>query len=193
MKRLAELPLSHVIGSTMSRPSQTDDASAAQQDQPSSQSCGRSWVRDNLGLLICACGFAAGCVFWHYVGFWAVVHALVHSGGDAERAAAPHPQTTNRAVAANSTVGPATVGLLIVKLNPETCTSLILDRASGAMTHEPCAEEAMPLKSLRAARKDDRRIPMAEAKATARAGTTPIASAPAVASWSATVVTSPPR
>ena len=172
----------------MPLPSQTDDVSATEAGQPSS----RSWVRDNIGLLIGACGFAAGCVVWHYVGFWAVVHALVHSGGDAERAAAPHPQTTNRAVAA-SAIGHTTVGLLIVKLHPETCTSLILDRASGAMTHEPCAEEAMPLKSLRAARKDDRRIPMAEAKATARAGTTPIASAPAVASWSATVVTSPPR
>jgi hypothetical protein len=151
----------------------------------------RSFVRENLGLLFCACGFAAGCVFWHYVGFWAVLQAVFYSTGKADRVAEiqAHTQAQVIASATSAPAGvPANVGLLTMKLTADSCTSLMLDRAEGAMTKQPCATEVMLLNSLRELRKQDRRISVAEAKAAAR----PKAVAPAVASWSSTTVATTP-
>ena len=152
----------------------------------------RSFGRENLGLLFCAFGFAAGCVFWHYVGFWAVIQSVVYSTGKADRVAQIQAQTQSRSLAPSAPSAPAgappNVGLLTVKLTANNCTSLILDRAEGAMAMAPCAPQAMPLNSLREARKQDRRISIDEAKAAAKPK-----AAPAVASWSSSVVTSPSR
>jgi hypothetical protein len=166
----------------------------------------RSFMRENLGLLICAVGFAAGCVFWHYVGFWTVVQHVFYSGGSAERSvqSQSHPQSQTVPAVAQASA-PANIGLLSVTLSADTCASLIMDRSNGSMSIQPCVTEVMPLNSLRAARKDDRRVTVAEAKAAAIAAAVvvtspPVApktraqpSAPAVASWSSTIVTSPAR
>jgi hypothetical protein len=168
----------------------------------------KSFVRDNLGLMICAFGFAAGCVFWHYVGFWAVVQYVFYPGGSVDRSAQIQSPSQVQAPAtpvSAQSAGSANVGLLSVKLSADSCSSLIMDRSNGSMSIQACAPEVMPLNSLRAARKDDRRATVAEAKAAASASAAmfavpPVASkpktaptAPAVASWSATIVTSPAR
>jgi hypothetical protein len=158
--------------------------------EPAGRSLVWLFVRENLGLIFCACGFAAGCVFWHYIGFWALVHAVFYNGnGGAERAVQNQTQVSSQATpGATAAAGPTTVGLLNVKLAADGCTSLTLDRASGTLTKTPCTDDVMPLKSLRAARKEDRRIPVDEVKAAAKPAIVS-ATAPAVASWSATVVT----
>jgi hypothetical protein len=180
----------------MSVQSHANDELSSSTD-PAGRSLVWSFVRENFGLIFCACGFAAGCVFWHYVGFWAVVHAVFYnsngSGSSAERPAQSQIQVSALATpGATSATGPTAVGLLNVRLAADACTSLTLDRTSGTLTKTPCADEVMPLKSLRAARKEDRRIPVDEVKAAAKPATVS-ATAPAVASWSTTVVTSPAR
>jgi hypothetical protein len=155
-------------------------------------------------------GFAAGFVLWQYVGFWGLIQSVFYPGtadrpGHQREARATEPQS---AAVAQSNGAPQSIGLLSVKLSPANCTSLILDRTQGEMVAAPCGSELMPLNSLRVARKEDRRISVTEAKAAAGAAATApiavtsvarpksapvVASAPAVASWSAAIVSGPGR
>ena len=157
-----------------------------------------SFVQQNLGLMIGAFGFAAGCVFWHYVGFWALINAMFYSGSSVDRVAdlqiQPQPQSKPDVAKASAQANlRTTVGLLNVTLTAQNCTSLMLDRTTAVMLSEPCTPEVMQLNSLRAARKEDRRLSIDEAKAaTVRAKfTTAPTAAPAVASWSSKVVATP--
>jgi hypothetical protein len=84
---------------------------------------------------------------------------------------------------APGTMQSSSVGLLSVTMTADNCTAFVLDRNSGQVARDVCPAAVMPLRSLRAARKEDRRMPLAEAKA----GSLVPAHAPAVASWSATV------
>jgi hypothetical protein len=153
-----------------------------------------SFVRDNLGLIIGAFGFAAGCVFWHYVGFWALIHAVFYTENAGDRAAdlqipsqsQPKSGTTPMSGRAKARTD---ASLMNVSLTAENCTSLIFDRTNGVMLAAPCAIETMQLKSLRVGRKEDRRMSVDEAKSAA-ARVKP-AAAPAVASWSSKVMTAP--
>jgi hypothetical protein len=171
----------------------------------------RSRAHLHLGLTLWVIGFAVGYVFWQYVGFWGVIQSVFYPGSadrsGQERVAHVSSEVSIAPVAQGSGA-PQGVGLLSVRLTTDNCTSLVLDRAERAMVAAPCGHEVMPMNSLVAARKQDRRISVAEAKAAAAASaaTPPVAqpsaptakaktvpTAPAVASWSATVLTSPTR
>lgn len=154
----------------------------------------RSFVRENLGLIIGAFGFAAGCVFWHYVGFWALIHAIFYSGKAGDRAAElPISSQSQPKTGTNTMSGRAKVrtdaSLMNVTLSAENCTSLMLDRTNFVMLAAPCTAEVMQLKSLRLGRKEDRRLSVEEAKAATARTKTP--NVPAVASWSSKVVAVP--
>jgi hypothetical protein len=173
----------------------------------------RSRAHLHLGLSLWIIGFAAGFVFWQYVGFWGLIQSVFYPGSadrsGPERGVRASSEPSVMSPVAQSSGAPQSIGLLSVKLSAESCTSLLLNRAERAMVTAPCDSEVMPLNSLIAARKQDRRISVAEAKAataasaavppvaqpavppTAKAKTAPVA--PAVASWSATVLTNPAR
>lgn len=186
---------------------------AADVPQQTGSSGKRSRARLHVGLTLWVIGFAAGFAFWQYVGFWGVIQSVFYPGS-AERSgqvriASVPPEPSAAAPVAQSSGAPQSVGLLSVRLTADSCTSLVLDRAGRVMISTPCSSEVMPLNSLVAARRQDRRISVAEAKAATVAATAvpPVAqppvtstakakaapTAPAVASWSATVFTSPSR
>jgi hypothetical protein len=171
----------------------------------------RSRTHLHLGLTLWVIGFVAGFVFWQYVGFWGVIQSVFYPGADRseqERGTRTASEQSAVAPVAQSSGAPQSVGLLSVRLAADSCTSLVLDRAERTMVTAPCNNEVMPLNSLVAARKQDRRISVAEAKAAAASAAAPpvvqptapatvkakpVLGAPAVASWSATVLTSPAR
>jgi hypothetical protein len=172
------------------------------QPQQAVSSGARSLKRLHLGLALWVMGFVAGFVFWKYVGFWGLIQSVFYPNSSSDRAGserivqAPSDPATGPQIKG----GLPSVGLLSVKLSADNCTSLVLDRDERTMVQAPCSAEVLPLNSLRAARKEDRRNSVAEAKAAAVAATAtppvrakPTASAPAVASWSSTIVTSPAR
>jgi hypothetical protein len=94
-------------------------------------------------------GFVAGAMFWHLVGFWDVVgKALFNTKqGDASITQAARPIKLKERV---SGISP-----LAVVLEPEACTSLQLDRATGVTTAAACEVEALPLRSLKTAKRED--------------------------------------
>jgi hypothetical protein len=143
----------------------------------------RSLIRRHPALMLALSGFAVGCGFWYAVGALDLVMPLFQPKSKSERIAAAQSQS-----ASQYDSKPTNVGLLTVKITSERCTTLELDRSTGKSTVMPCLAQSMPLKSLVAARKGDRRIPMADAKAAAT-----VASTPAVAGWSATVKTATSR
>jgi hypothetical protein len=176
--------------------------------QRSGRSNTRSLTRLHVGLSLWVIGFAAGFVFWQYVGFWGVIQSLFYPGSPDRSDLARSPSEPSPVIVVQSSGTPQSVGLLSVRLSADNCSSLVLGRGDGRIVNAPCDNEVMPLNSLIAARKQDRRISVAEAKAaTASATAVPVApphgtpgakpksapAAPAVASWSATVLTSPPR
>jgi hypothetical protein len=155
----------------------------APSDAPERQ---RGIFRRHPALVLCLSGFAIGCGFWYSMGALDLVAHLFQSKSKSERIA-----STQSSSATAYESRPTNVGLLTVKLSAEHCTTLELDRTTGKSTIAPCPTEVMPLKSLVASRKGDRRIPVAEAKAAATSAAS--VSAPAVASWSATVRTATSR
>jgi hypothetical protein len=95
-------------------------------------------------------GFVLGALFWHFVGFWDFVGQIMFKGSQqSAEIAAPPPaiKLKDRVTAAAP---------LAVTLEPETCTTLALDRDNGTTTLAACDVQTLPLRSLKAARKEDR-------------------------------------
>jgi hypothetical protein len=82
-------------------------------------------------------GFAAGIVFWHGVGFWALVSTAVLSGGDEQkRATNPLPRSvtsSRKPVETASVARPAQSG----------CIALTFNRSRGETIALPCAGAAL--------------------------------------------------
>jgi hypothetical protein len=91
-----------------------------------------------------------GCLAWYVVGLWSLVGGIMSApaAGDAPRAAAS--------------------SLLTITLTPDACASLVLDRATGATSQAACTEQVMALGGRKAARKQNRLLPVEEAKAMAQ-------------------------
>jgi len=94
-------------------------------------------------------GFVLGAIFWHFVGFWDFVGQVMFKGRPSETqiSQAPPPVKLKERV---SGVSP-----LAVVIEPGACTTLELDRSSGATRAVACEIEALPLRSLKAARRED--------------------------------------
>jgi hypothetical protein len=180
-------------------------ANQANQATKTNKASKRSMTTLHVGAAFWAVGFVVGFVVWQYVGLWGVIQSVFYPGtGGPERAGLERAGRVESAAVVSGTTqssgAPLAVGLLSVKLSVDSCTSLILDRTERAIVTAPCGDEMMPLNSLKAARKEDRRISVAEAKAAAATAATPPAppvaapvrakpapAAPAVASWSTTI------
>jgi hypothetical protein len=137
----------------------------------------RSFTRRRLTLIFGVCGFAVGCVFWQIFGISNV------AGPMAAGSKVIADRVSSMPARAPDTMQSSSAGLLSVTMTAGNCTAFVLDRDSGQAVRDVCPASILPLRSLRAARKEDRRMPLAEAKA----GPPVPAHVPAVASWSATV------
>jgi hypothetical protein len=179
----AGVPSVAAISPSTTSPSTISPSTLSPSDAPMRK---RSVFWRHPALVLCLSGFAIGCGFWYAMGALDLVAHLFQSKSKSERIASAQSLS-----ATSYESRPTNVGLLTVKLSAERCTTLELDRTTGKSTIAPCPTEVMPLKSLVASRKGDRRIPLAEAKAAATSAA-PVA-APAVASWSATVKTATSR
>jgi hypothetical protein len=95
-------------------------------------------------------GFVLGALFWHFVGFWDFVGQVMFKGKStgSEITQAPPPIKLKERV---SGVSP-----LAITLEPERCVTLELDRTTGLTSSAPCDVQALPLRSLRTARREDR-------------------------------------
>jgi len=93
-------------------------------------------------------GFVLGAIFWHFVGFWDFVGQVMFKGRPSESqiSQAPPVKLKERV----SGVSP-----LAVVIEPAACTTLELDRSSGVTRAVACEVEALPLRSLKAARRED--------------------------------------
>lgn len=97
-----------------------------------------------------AAGFVLGAVFWHFVGFWDFVgHIMFKGTAEGQQEAAgrlPAIKLRERVSGVNS---------MAITLSAETCTDLHLDRATGQTRAEPCSPQALSIRSLRPARRED--------------------------------------
>jgi hypothetical protein len=82
-----------------------------------------------------ALGFVAGAIFWHAAG----LSGFATNG--------PLDRTANQAQSGNSEVGLVTGSLpTIYRVDPASCTSLELDRASNRTIMRPCPREGIALR-----------------------------------------------
>ena len=94
-------------------------------------------------------GFILGAVFWHFVGFWDFVGQLMFRGGT-EIVQGPPPIKLKDRVSG--------VSAIAVVATAEACTTLQLDRTTGETAAVPCEGEPLPLRSIKAARREDLRV-----------------------------------
>src|SRR5262245_1448017 len=103
----------------------------------------------------CTAGFLAGAAFWHFVGFWSFISAVVLGGPDPERelfTARPLPVVSthvgpNGIASAPPVTGKARTG--------SACIALALDRASGETRRVPCETAAPALPHVPTAGRED--------------------------------------
>ena len=97
-------------------------------------------------------GFVLGAVFWHFVGFWDFVGQLMFKGGTSgsEIVQGPPPIKLRERVSG--------VSAIAVVASAEACTMLKLDRTTGETAAMPCEGEPLPLRSIKAARREDLRV-----------------------------------
>ncbi len=134
-----------------------------------------------------ALGFALGVVFWHFVGFWSFVGAVVFKpeAGTSTYAARPSGAGDDTVVRIGGK--PATTlhgGLPSGSLPSQSvkCATLRRDRATGHTTFEPCPQATPGTEIAREAKVGSVQPVARRSDLDAGAGGT----APAVAGWSAT-------
>ena len=95
-------------------------------------------------------GFVLGAIFWHFVGFWDFVGQVMFKSrtGDTEIAQASAPPKLKDRV--------SDVTALAVMPEPHSCSTLQLDRDTGITSMAPCEATPLPLRSVSAAKRDDR-------------------------------------
>lgn len=95
-------------------------------------------------------GFVLGAIFWHFVGFWDFVGQVMFKSrtGDTEIAQASAPPKLKDRVSG--------VTALAVMPEPHSCSTLQLDRDTGITSMAPCEATPLPLRSVSAAKRDDR-------------------------------------
>lgn len=82
-------------------------------------------------------GFVFGAVFWHAVGFWTFMSQMMFDGSEAVAA-----QSRSAAGEQIETGSLPT----IVRIDPASCTSLELDRASNRTAVRPCPRDGIALR-----------------------------------------------
>ena len=94
-------------------------------------------------------GFILGAIFWHFVGFWDFVGQIMFRGrpSDTQISQAPPPVKLRERVSGAMP--------LAVVIEPAACTTLLLDRETGITQATACEVEALPLRSLKTARRED--------------------------------------
>jgi hypothetical protein len=99
-------------------------------------------------------GFILGAVFWHFVGFWDFLGQLLFKGGSTtvEFAQAPPAIKLKDRVALTATAP------FVLAASAEACTNLRLDRTTGETIAGHCEGMALPLRSLKAAKREDLRV-----------------------------------
>lgn len=110
----------------------------------------RRSLRSGLGYALL--GFFLGAIFWHFVGFWDFVGQLMFKGATTGTEIVQGPPV----IKLRERVSGASAITLVAA--SETCTMLQLDRATGETLAMPCAGEPLPLRSIKAARREDLRV-----------------------------------
>jgi hypothetical protein len=99
----------------------------------------------------CTAGFLAGAAFWHFVGFWGFISAVVLGGPDPERelfSARPISIVSPK----GSDLAPTLAGKARVG---SACVALALDRVSGQTRRVPCESQAPVLPHVPTAGRED--------------------------------------
>jgi hypothetical protein len=110
-------------------------------------------ARRRSGVAFGGFGFLLGIVFWHFVGFWDFVGGvLLNRAGSMAQVDDRVPKQATRFVDVPQVAGEK---IELVQINPEPCTALVLNRATGTMTVAPCPEAAMPVRSSRTSGRED--------------------------------------
>lgn len=86
-------------------------------------------------------GFAAGAIFWHFVGFWGFVSEVVFAGGPPVERAAVIRGVTSAAPAKRVQVVAAAIGAAV----GTPCTAVSRDRQTGLTSARPCDRDNPPL------------------------------------------------
>jgi hypothetical protein len=88
-------------------------------------------------------GFLIGAIFWHLIGFWSFLSAVVLKGPDTTMSVVIRQQPV--IVARQQAVRPATL---------PNCTVLVLDRSTGLTSGVPCPEHVPMLEEARRGRQN---------------------------------------
>lgn len=93
-------------------------------------------------------GFILGAIFWHFVGFWDFVGQVMFGARTSGTQISQPPPIKLRDRVSGSSA-------LTVTIEPEACTTLQLDRATGSTLSVACEPQSLPLRSLRIAKRED--------------------------------------
>jgi hypothetical protein len=88
-------------------------------------------------------GFLIGAIFWHLIGFWGFLSAVVLKGPETAVSVVTRQQPVM--VARQEGIQPATL---------PNCTVLVLDRSTGLTSAVPCPEHLPLLEEARRGRQD---------------------------------------
>ncbi len=130
------------------RPERDDTLPHTAKSRPASAP--RRSLRSGLGYALL--GFFLGAIFWHFVGFWDFVGQLMFKGATTGTEIVQGPPV----IKLRERVSGASAITLVAA--SDTCTMLQLDRATGETLAVPCAGEPLPLRSIKAARREDLRV-----------------------------------
>jgi hypothetical protein len=116
-------------------------------------------------------GFAAGAVFWHFVGFWSFMsHIMFSSPETARRTASPAPAIASSAPQGASPLETGSLRrlekLTAPKIEP-SCTAVTRDKQTGQMHQSECRKLTRALRQNETARRQDKQTIMQQATATA--------------------------
>ncbi|AHB50051.1 hypothetical protein W911_06710 [Hyphomicrobium nitrativorans NL23] len=95
-------------------------------------------------------GFLLGALFWHFVGFWSFVSAVVlagHPSGSVDRSRAEAPEIEASQTAAEISDAPLVMAW---------CTALQLDRKTGAISSGACGQDFSPSHGASVKQREDR-------------------------------------